>query len=102
MLTKNNFWDNTQGVFTLIETGDFDALVKKTIQLYGRGIANYNSDMSAFFMRHKKFAIRVSKNWGKCGNCNWTLSSKIAHNECAMGIIYYGHLCKINNDTEEA
>ena len=36
-------------------------------------LLNFNKDKTAFFIRCKDHAIRISKNWGEVGNCNWTL-----------------------------
>ena len=36
-------------------------------------LLNFNKDKTAFFIRCKDHAIRISKEWGKVGNCNWWL-----------------------------
>lgn len=98
MYNKNTFWDFTQSNEIEIK-GEYTSMkdaIKEAISLYytsDEDVINTNGDGSAFFIRKENFAIRISKTWGKVGNCDWNLKDKRKDSDMiVMGIIRYDKL----------
>lgn len=81
MKNKNNFWDSGYAKWLVQETGLFNDMISKYIEMYKDAegfICNFNKDRTAFFIRTETFAIRIGSKWGKLENCYWYLDKIIA------------------------
>jgi hypothetical protein len=78
MINSVNFWEQTQGQWTIIsENSNYFRAIETAFQLSDitklYHVPNFNRDGSTLYIRTKDYCIRVSDRWGECGDCMWTL-----------------------------
>ncbi len=94
-INRNNFWENTQGVFPIEIEGDFYDLITYAVNKYKNEQmeVNFNQDNDAFYLRFDDFAVRIANRWGKIGdNCDWTLNRDYNTEKYQLVIINYSEL----------
>ncbi len=98
-INKNNFWENTKGTFKIELEGPFHDLIAYAVNNYSSKNmeVNFNQRNDTFYLRRKKFAVRISKDWGSIGDgCEWNLERDPNPKKYQMVIIRYNEL--IEND----
>ena len=98
---KQNFWDNTQGVFPIKLEGEFNDLVSFAVNEYSKEKGfevNFNESGDSFYVRTRNFAVRISSNWGYVGNCFWGLERDPDPGKFQLVVINYSCLSpKVEN-----
>lgn len=95
-MNKFNFWDNTQTITPLkIEKeGNFNDLIVSCLNEIKEEAfeVNFNKAQDVFFIRFENRAVRIAKNWGEVGNCNWSLNRDRDEEKYQAATIHYTNL----------